>query len=77
MPAVMIRQLDGLSKVMAYTTSPSQREVLLEQAEMILRSSEDSVPEERDRADVRRRYDAVRAADRSTTMDVWPTGEDI
>jgi uncharacterized membrane protein len=63
MPAVMIRQLDGLAKVMAYTTSPEQREVLLEQAAMILRASEESVPEQADRADVRRRYDAVVAAD--------------
>lgn len=77
MPAVMIRQLDGLAKVMAYTTSASQREVLLEQAAMIVRASEESVPEEADRADVRRRYDAVRSADSSTTIDAWPTGEDI
>jgi uncharacterized membrane protein len=77
MPAVMIRQLDGLAKVMAYTTSASQREVLYEQAAMILRASEESVPEESDRADVHRRYDSVRAADSSTTMDAWPTGEDI
>jgi len=62
MPAVMIRQLEVLAKVMPYTTSPEQREVLLEQAAMILRVSEESVPEERDRADVLRRYDAVLAA---------------
>ena len=36
--------------------------VLLEQAEMILRSSEESIPEPGDRADVRGRYDAVLAA---------------
>jgi uncharacterized membrane protein len=77
MPAVMIRQLDGLAKVMTYTTSPQQRELLLEQAEMIVRSSEESVPEEADRRDVRRRYDAVRAAASSTTMGAWPTGKDI
>jgi uncharacterized membrane protein len=59
MPAVMIRQLDGLAKVMTYTTSAEQREVLLEQAEMILRASEESVPEDADRADVRQRYEAV------------------
>jgi uncharacterized membrane protein len=59
MPAVMIRQLDALAKVMEYTSMPEQREVLLKQAEMILRSSEASVPEPSDRADVRRRYDAV------------------
>jgi uncharacterized membrane protein len=67
MPAVMIRQLEAIAKVMAYTTSAEQREVLLEQAEMILRASEESVPEAADRADVRRRYDAVRLVDSSTT----------
>jgi uncharacterized membrane protein len=61
MPAVMIRQLDGLAKVMAYVSSPEQRELLLEQAAMILRVSEESVPEKADREDVRRRYDAVLA----------------
>jgi uncharacterized membrane protein len=66
MPAVMIRQLDGLAKVMTYTTSSEQREVLLEQAVMILRASEESVPEEADRSDVRRRYEAVLAAASST-----------
>jgi uncharacterized membrane protein len=50
--------------------------VLLEQAAMILRASEESVPEEEDRADVRRRYDAVRSADSSRTMASWPTTED-
>jgi uncharacterized membrane protein len=64
MPAVMIRQLDALTKVMPYTTSARQREVLLQQAEMILRGSEESVPEPADRADVRQRYEAVlRAAE--------------
>src|SRR5271165_1878186 len=67
MPAVMIRQLDALAKVMSYATEPEQREVLLEQAAMILRSSEESVPEEADRRDVRRRYDAVLAADLART----------
>ena len=67
MPAVMIRQLDGLAKVMADTTSAAQREVLLEQAAMILRASEESVPEEADRAAVRRRYDAVRSVGSSRT----------
>lgn len=73
MPAVMIRQLDGLAKVMAHTTTPAQREVLLEQAAMILRASEESVPEAADRADVRQRYDAVRASDASTAA-VTPAG---
>jgi uncharacterized membrane protein len=77
MPAVMIRQLDGLAKVMAYTTSPAQREVLLEQAAMILRASEESVPEEADRADVRRRYDAVRSADPARTTGASLSDGDI
>jgi uncharacterized membrane protein len=59
MPAVMIRQLDALTKIMHYTTSDEQRDALLNQAEMILRSSEDSVPEQNDRDDVRRSYDLV------------------
>lgn len=62
MPAVMIRQLDGLAKVMTYTTSAEQRELLVEQAAMILRASEESVPEAGDREDVRRRYDEVLSA---------------
>ncbi len=59
MPAVMIRQLDGLAKVMGHAISDEQRTVLLEQAEMILRLSEESVSEQADRADVRRRYELV------------------
>jgi uncharacterized membrane protein len=58
-PAVMIRQLDALAKVMPYTTSAEQREVLREQAEMIARACEESVPEEADRRDVRVRYEGV------------------
>ncbi len=74
MPAVMIRQLDGLAKVMTYAISAEEREVLLEQAEMILRSSEESVSEPQDRADVRRRYEAVLTADRERTADRGGTG---
>jgi uncharacterized membrane protein len=62
MPAVMIRQLDALVKIAEYTTSEEQRKVLLEQAEMIVRSCAESVPEPSDRADVVRRYEAVLAA---------------
>ena len=59
MPAVMIRQLEALGKVMEYTTTAEQRVVLLHQADMILRSSAESVPEPDDQADVRQRYDAL------------------
>jgi uncharacterized membrane protein len=76
MPAVMIRQLDGLAKVMPRTTSENQRELLLEQAAMILSLCERSVAEKADRDDVRRRYDAVLAAGACGTMPEWPTTED-
>jgi uncharacterized membrane protein len=75
MPAVMIRQLEGLAKIMVHTTASEQRELLVQQAAMILRSSEESVPEQADRADVRRRYDAVLSADRSDATAPWPTDE--
>jgi uncharacterized membrane protein len=60
MPAVMIRQLDALAKVMQHARADDHRRALLEQADMILAASEESVPAGGDRADVRRRYDALR-----------------
>jgi hypothetical protein len=44
---------------MAETTSSGQRRVLLDQAAMIDRACERSVPEAADRADVQRRYEAI------------------
>jgi uncharacterized membrane protein len=61
-PAVMIRQLEAIAKIMAETTTAGQRRVLLDQAAMIDRACERSVPEAADRADVRRRYEAVLTA---------------
>jgi uncharacterized membrane protein len=63
MPAVMIRQLDALVKIMAETSGAGQRRVLVDQAAMIQRASERSVPEKADRGDIRRRYEEVLAAD--------------
>jgi uncharacterized membrane protein len=59
MPAVMIRQLDALGKVMAYAVSGEQRDVLLGQGAMIMRCAEESVPEPADLEDVRRRHAAL------------------
>jgi uncharacterized membrane protein len=59
MPAVLIRQLDALGRVLEYTTTTEQRGVLTRQAEMIMRSSDESVPERDDRTDVKRRYEAL------------------
>src|ERR1700733_15267246 len=58
-PAVMIRMLEALARIMAETTSAGQRQVLLDQAAMIDRACERSVPEAADRADVRRRYEVI------------------
>ncbi|MGC9669750.1 DUF2254 domain-containing protein [Planosporangium sp. 12N6] len=61
MPAVMIRQLQVLTQIMQNTTTPAQRQVLLEQAAMIQRANLDSNPEPADREDVQRRYDQLLA----------------
>jgi uncharacterized membrane protein len=63
MPAVMIRQLETIVKIMADTSGAGQRRVLLDQAAMIQRASERSVPEKADRDDIRRRYEEVLAAE--------------
>jgi uncharacterized membrane protein len=62
MPAVMIRQLDALAKIMASTINDEQREVLRVQGQMIVRSCDDSVPEANDRAEVHRHHDQLVAA---------------
>jgi uncharacterized membrane protein len=60
MPAVLIRQLDALYKVMA--AAPADRsQVLLDQAAMIVAVGERTVPEEADRADISARYEALLA----------------
>jgi uncharacterized membrane protein len=61
LPAVLIRLLDGLTRIMERTTAEDQRQVLLDQAAMIIQASEETVPDEPDRADVRRRYQALLA----------------
>ncbi len=59
MPAVMIRQLDALATISSAAIDETQRAALLRQAEMILRASEQSVPEALDREDVQQRYAAA------------------
>jgi uncharacterized membrane protein len=60
MPAVLIRQLDALAKVMA--VAPRGRtQVLVDQAAMIVRVSERTVPEPADQADVTARHRAFLA----------------
>jgi uncharacterized membrane protein len=62
MPAVLIRQLDALTRIMQRTTTDPDRQVLLDQAAMIHRLAEASVDEPCDRADIGRAYQAVLAA---------------
>jgi uncharacterized membrane protein len=59
-PAVLIRQLDALSKIMAVAPGGRTR-VLLDQAAMIEELSQRTVPEAADRADVTARYEALLA----------------
>jgi uncharacterized membrane protein len=62
MPAVMIRQLEALTKIAERTTDPSQATLLVEQAEMIVRACEESVPEPADRAAVMRQHQRMLVA---------------
>ncbi len=62
MPAVMIRQLDALAKIMERTTTDADRQVLLDQAAIIERLSARTVDEPSDRARVSRAYQEVLAA---------------
>ncbi|HEY0936026.1 MAG TPA: hypothetical protein VGD91_20075, partial [Trebonia sp.] len=61
MPAVLIRQLDALSTVMA-VAPPGRSQVLLDQAAMIARVSERTVPEPADQADITARHQALLAS---------------
>jgi uncharacterized membrane protein len=62
MPAVMIRQLDALTRIMERTTSAADRQVLLDQAAMIERLSAATVDEPADRADITRAYNRLLSA---------------
>ena len=59
MPAVMIRQLDAVTKIVEQTPDPDRRRILRSQADMIQRANLRTVHELADRADVTARYDAV------------------
>ncbi len=65
MPAVMIRQVDSLTKLMEVTERPEHRAVLVEHAEMIWRSVE-AVPEGGDRSDIEQRYQRFTATATAT-----------
>jgi uncharacterized membrane protein len=59
MPAVLIRQLENLTKVAIALGDGRERAIVGLEAEMILRASEESVPEPADRRDVLAAYEAL------------------
>ena len=59
MPAILIRMLANLSRVMAVVSTPAERELVRHHAEMIVRSAEESVPEAADLEDIRAAYRGV------------------
>ncbi|MHB8512232.1 MAG: DUF2254 domain-containing protein [Actinomycetota bacterium] len=67
MPAVAIRQMDSIARIIPSTASDHQRDVLTRQAGMILRASEESITVAEDLSDVRRRYESVVTRGRSTS----------
>jgi len=63
MPAIMIRQLDALTRIMQRTGTVTERAFIARQAAMIDRLAAASVTEESDLADVRSAYQSVLDAD--------------
>ncbi len=61
MPAIMIRQLDAIAKVIEQVPDRKRRTALIRQAEAIQRSNLATVPDASDRDDVTQRFEAVMA----------------
>jgi uncharacterized membrane protein len=74
MPAIILRMIDALAAIGDLTTTPEQRQVLLCQADAILRGAEESVSEPNDRADIRAHYERLvrRSADRDAATRRFP-----
>jgi uncharacterized membrane protein len=67
MPAVLIRQLENMQKVMTLVTNPEQREVLLHHARLVVSAGDQSVTEEADRADIHTAYETLLVI----TSEIW------
>jgi uncharacterized membrane protein len=72
MPAILIRLLENLHKLMTLVSTPDRREIVLHHAALVLRASQESVTEESDRNDVRAAYQALM----SLTSDIWEGDND-
>ncbi|MCL4256879.1 MAG: DUF2254 domain-containing protein, partial [Anaerolineae bacterium] len=57
--AVTIRMLEVIAVILAKTQTQSQRDVLLQHAEMIKHASDDAITEPNDRADIQARFDVI------------------
>ena len=66
MPAVAIRLMESFGRILGHTTTSEQRDAILRQADMVMRASEEAIPEPNDVADVRVRYDRLTAVARAT-----------
>jgi uncharacterized membrane protein len=62
MPAVVIRQLEALATIATRTITEEQRSAIARQADMILRSADEAIPERNDRADVLQAHHRVALA---------------
>jgi uncharacterized membrane protein len=58
-PAVLIRQLENLGKLLRAVRSPELRDVIERHARLILRAGDETVREESDRADIHAAFDAA------------------
>ena len=61
MPAVMIRIMDALACITEYTTAPEQRQIVRHQADMVMRSAEETIPDPDDLRDIATRYDKLQS----------------
>lgn len=58
-PAVLLRLLETFAAIGEQTERADRRSAMRRQADMVLRAAEESIPEEADRHEIKRRYDAV------------------
>ncbi|MFH7023984.1 MAG: DUF2254 domain-containing protein [Heteroscytonema crispum UTEX LB 1556] len=66
--SVTIRLLEAIANIATYTNNPKYQVVLQRHAEMILRGSQDGLPEELDRQDVQKQYDNAIQALKNQTL---------
>ncbi|MBD2359158.1 DUF2254 domain-containing protein [Tolypothrix sp. FACHB-123] len=66
--SVTIRLLEAIENIATYTNNPKYQVVLQRHAEMILRGSQEGLPEELDRQDVQKQYDNAIQALKNQTL---------